>query len=194
LNNRQRQAIKTKLKITKVTAELFKNSDGKEITIREICEAASISVGTFYHHFTSKEEIVAIGYEQMDLLMAEEIDKYGPTGSIDEIAEVYLKAGELIQELGWTLSAHSYTHFLFSKNKYTLQQSRPVFQFTLKRLNQAIQNSKVTEETNPETVAETIVRISRGTLLDWCLREGCYPLGEKLKEDILLVLNNYRKN
>lgn len=194
MNNRQRQAIETKLKITKATANLFKQGGGKEITIREICEEASISVGTFYHHFTSKEEIIAIGYEQVDLLMAEEIEKFPHTGEIEEIATVYSKAGELIQELGWTLSAHSYTHFLSSENKYTLSPNRPVFQFSKKRIRQGIEMGKVIKETNPEEVAETIVRISRGTLLDWCLREGAYSLSEQMNHDIMLVLNNYRKN
>ncbi len=36
-----------------------------------------------------------------------------------------------------------------------------------------------------------MMRISRGVLLDWCLYEGAYPLGEAMRRDLRIILKSY---
>lgn len=45
----------TKLKIIRVSKELFAKKGYEAVGVAEICDAAQISKGSFYHHFESKE-------------------------------------------------------------------------------------------------------------------------------------------
>lgn len=191
LTPRQRQGIETKLKITRVATDLFKNVGFHEVTIRDICEAAGISVGSFYHHFESKDEIVNTGHYQIDLLMEEIIQEVELQQSNEDILYVFEQAGKLLQELGWSLSAYSYRHILASKTKYTLRRDRPVFQYVLERVKEAVVQGRLKPETDGVALAEHLMRCSRGVLLDWCLREGDYDLGALMRSDLLLILNHY---
>ena len=72
----------TRTKIIKAAEELFKQKDYEDISIREICQLAGISIGAFYRHIGSKEQLfkifhIQLGTEALKILF-EKID----TGSI----------------------------------------------------------------------------------------------------------------
>lgn len=194
MNQRQRQAIETRLNITRIATNLFKRDGFNDVTIRDICREASISVGTFYYHFSSKEEIVDTGHEQVDILVAEEIAHYESVGIAEDILNIFSIAGDLLQELGWLLSAHSYSQILSSRGSYTLRRDRPVFQFVEEKIYQGLEEGVFQKGLDPVEATETLMRISRGVLLDWCLREGSYTLSRGMRKDLELVLNSMISN
>ncbi len=55
---RQLQAIKTKKRIIKSAKRLFNTKDFDQVSVAQISKEASITVGTFYHYFASKEELL----------------------------------------------------------------------------------------------------------------------------------------
>ena len=90
LTNRQKQAKATKKKITGVVLEMCRKRDISDITISEICEAAGVSVGTFYHYFKTKEEILTVSYKDFDNLLEEALENRETTDDI--IAEILFVA------------------------------------------------------------------------------------------------------
>lgn len=50
--------IKTRQKIIQVVIPLFREKGYDEVTIQDICRAASINKHTFYYHFKSKDELL----------------------------------------------------------------------------------------------------------------------------------------
>ena len=60
MTNREQQAQQTYEHILHIAEELLATSSYEELSISEICEKAGVSKGGFYHHFPSKDQIIAI--------------------------------------------------------------------------------------------------------------------------------------
>lgn len=58
LSRRERKKIEAKEKIKNAALKLFLDKGFAATTIAEIMEEADLGTGTFYNHFTSKEEII----------------------------------------------------------------------------------------------------------------------------------------
>jgi len=191
LTPRQRQGIETKLKITKIATDLFKLKGFNDVTIRDICQSSSISVGTFYHHFKSKDEIINTAHYQIDLLWEERISNFESKNPKEDILFMFEEAGSLLQNLGWELATQSYKQLITAKTKYTLETDRPIYKKILPIIVSGLKEKKFLSGTDALELMETLMRCSRGVVFDWCLREGSYNLKEQMRSDILLMLNNY---
>ena len=69
---RVEQAAQTKNNIIRVALNLIQKKGYHNMSIRQLCQEAGISTGAFYHHFSSKEEMINKGfalYEALDLLL-----------------------------------------------------------------------------------------------------------------------------
>lgn len=191
LTTRQRQGIETKFKITRIATELFKNKGFNDVTIRDICMASSISVGTFYHHFASKEEIISTAYHQIDLLWDESISSYEKTDTIERILYLYEEAGDQITKVGWELASQSYQQLLISKKKYTFDRKRPIFREITQAIETGISEGIFVSNLDVFEMADSMMRASRGVIFDWCLKEGKYDIRKQMRHDILFILSNY---
>ena len=47
-----------KQKIIETTIKLIKKNGAGAITVRQVCEASDLSIGTFYHHFQNKDDLL----------------------------------------------------------------------------------------------------------------------------------------
>jgi len=65
---RQQKSLETKRKIYDVFCRLSVKYNG-EFTVKDICEEAGVSVGSFYHYFDSKESVTHYLYEYQDAEM-----------------------------------------------------------------------------------------------------------------------------
>ena len=70
LNLKQKQTIETKRLIIDTVFTLLKEQPLDEITIQSICKKANISVGAFYHHYSSKEEVLAESFKKFDTFVS----------------------------------------------------------------------------------------------------------------------------
>ena len=60
MNMRQKQAKAAKAKIVRVTFKLFEKKGCSNVSIGDICSAAKISNGAFYHYFSSKDQLIVL--------------------------------------------------------------------------------------------------------------------------------------
>ena len=60
MTNREQQAQQTYEHILQTAEQLLATSSYEALSINEICERAGISKGGFYHHFSSKDQLIAI--------------------------------------------------------------------------------------------------------------------------------------
>ena len=60
MTNREQQAQQTYEHILKTAELLLASCSYDELSISEICKKAGISKGGFYHHFSSKDQIIAL--------------------------------------------------------------------------------------------------------------------------------------
>ncbi len=58
---RQREAAQTEQAILQAAMRLCRQKAFDKVSVREICSLAGITTGAFYHHFPSKEALLAKG-------------------------------------------------------------------------------------------------------------------------------------
>lgn len=192
LTARQKQAIQTKLKITEIATELFKKKGFDSVKIQDICEAAEISVGAFYHHFKSKTEIINTGHKQVDLLINEKLKSRVFTTSLERVSGLLEEASDILTDLGWPFVGEVYKTLISTQSKYTLSEERFVYQEFKLDIANAIANGEIRSDVSIGGLSNTMMRTFRGVIFDWCLHEGKYSLKTQLLEDFDLIISNYK--
>ena len=189
LTKRQKQAINTKLKITEVAIDLYRTKDIETVSVQDICNAAGISIGAFYHHFKSKDEILNTSYQQVDLLLRERIEDQDFPNATVEILAFFKTSSLILNDLGWLFVSGVYRNLFNTPDKYTYLDERYVNQAIKAAITNGIASGEYKSDINPNTLKDTIMRLGRGAIFDWCLREGQSDLEACLTQDISLVLN-----
>lgn len=192
LTDRQKQAIATKLRITQIATNLFKEKGFENVKIQEICDASEISTGAFYHHFKSKNEIVNTGYEQIDLLLKERFESQTFTSNIEKMMYLFSEGLSLLQDLGWLFVSDVYKNILSIDSKYTLKSDRFLTVEIKSAIESAIKSGELKSSISSDDLTKTLLRTSRGVIFDWCLHQGSYDLKANITFDLNLILANYK--
>ena len=184
---RQRQAIETRLRITRAAILLIKERGYEAVTVKDICAAAELSIGAFYHHFGSKEDIINEGHAQVDAMLSERLPSFDSVAWREFIIALMRETGRLLTELGWFFIAQAYRHMLSTADKYTLSQDRQVYGLVSKAVARGLAEGELNPSKTAEAYTDDILRWVRGIIFDWCLREGAYDLGERMETDLRLL-------
>ena len=192
LTDRQRQAIATKLRITKIASELFKSNGFDSVKIQDICEAADISVGAFYHHFKSKMEIINIAYEQVDILLMDRFEVREFPSNIDKLLFLMGEGADMMEELGWLFVGEIYKHLISLEGKYSTNPDRHITRLVKDIVEDALNAGELDNSISSADLAMIIMRISRGAIFDWCLFQGSYNLKSRITFDLNLILSNFK--
>ena len=193
-NRQQLKSLKTRLKITKVSISLFKQRGMNNVTVRDICSEASISIGNFYHHFKSKEEIINTVHQQLDQLWESTLPELDLKRSTREnILSLFDEAGRIMLELGWEMTAHSYVHLLTCDKKYAIQRDRPIYTHLKEVIDAGFEKNEFYPDADLEHLIEMLITCGRGILFDWCLMEGSYDLVGKLRRDLAVIVDSFCK-
>ncbi len=188
LTSRQKQAIETKNRIYTKTLELLKDKDYAKVTLQEICTNAEVSVGNFYNYFSSKEELIIQAYPKFDQLV-DSLDIEATIDPIDGIKDIIKSQIDVIEDLGANITAQCLRIHLQLHGKYIIEDSRSFHKYIINLVEKAIEKKEINSELPASEIAYTILRISRGVIFDWSLRDGAYPLEERVLTD----LENYLK-
>lgn len=192
LTNRQKQAIATKLRITQVATELFKLNGFDSVKIQDICQAAEISIGAFYHHFKSKAEIINTAYEQVDILVLDRLETKDLDSNLDKLLFLLGEGAVMMEELGWVFVSEIYKNLLSIESKYSTKPDRYIALEVRSIIEDSLKNGELNSSISSFDLTMIIMRISRGTIFDWCLHEGSYDLKSRMEFELNLLLSNFK--
>ncbi|MDU3335813.1 TetR/AcrR family transcriptional regulator [Paraclostridium bifermentans] len=192
LTNRQKQAIATKLRITQVATELFKLNGFDSVKIQDICQAAEISIGAFYHHFKSKAEIINTAYEQVDILVLDRLETKDLDSNLDKLLFLLGEGAVVMEELGWVFVSEIYKNLLSIESKYSTKPDRYIALEVRSIIEDSLKNGELNSSISSFDLTMIIMRISRGTIFDWCLHEGSYDLKSRMEFELNLLLSNFK--
>lgn len=99
-NRLDRRKARTRQALIDAAVRLIAEGRGDRASIQEITEAADIGFGSFYNHFSSKEELFQTASEEALERWAEMID--GACAGIDDPAEVFAVSLRISGRLVWT--------------------------------------------------------------------------------------------
>lgn len=167
---------KIRTRFGQALAKLLSEKHWDDITIKDICKETSVSVGTFYYYYNSKEHLL---YEKLDKL-----DHYFETTLTEEVRGLKLyDALELywqsyihwIKRKGYQRRAQIFKFYLCDTPDHDWFFKRGLFTSLLGIFERAIENQEVKMQLSAEDMAKDITAILWGHLSIWCTSKGEYP-------------------
>ena len=104
MNYQQRrhlQAEETRKAILETAARLSRQGGFDKMTIRDICSAAGVTTGAFYHHFSSKEDLLTQGFASLDSFLLEKLAPYQEESPLKRLKALITFYAQYMEDLGW---------------------------------------------------------------------------------------------
>lgn len=167
--------------------KLMDTASFAEISVNQICEAAGISIGTFYHYFQKKSDILA-GL----LLLADEdlaqnvLETLQPGQERENLMKVALGFSAYVQRAGMERTALSTSVAL---SDVGLDGEKRLMNRTVEAIFARGQaDGSFTEAYSSEELASFFLVVMRGVVADWARRGNPYDLSRRMEDVVGLFL------
>ena len=188
LTKRQQQALDTNQRIQDKAFALILERGYENITISDICGAAGVSNGNFYHYFSSKDDVLLFCYENFDKLIENEFSKRSFHSWLDALRAVIYQQTHGADIVGHKLESQIFQAQLNIHGGYVVEEDRFFPRYVKKLLSCAAEAGEIHPSHNIEDAAQIILQVSRGILFDWSLRKGAFDISAQAQKALDLLL------
>ena len=173
LSKQQKKSQATKEKIFRAAKTVLKKKGYEELSIKNICEEAGVSNGSFYHHFKTKDDLLSYYIEELPSIDPDVLELPANVEEAKEaIVQVYLNYVTYCRELGVEFMAGYYD----TKNQalnVAIRSERPYPIVTVQNyVEKAVQAGRVQLIGDIDGFTTDIRMIVIGNVFEWCLRDG----------------------
>lgn len=193
LTNRQRQALETKQRIITSTMTLLGEKDYNTISIKDICAKSSIGIGTFYHYFKSKEDVINSTSEIFDWGFENKINSKIPEDPFNALETIIWHYFKYTSLTGYQGISVLYRQQLINGSEYFTDNNRYLYRILQSEVDKCISAGIFRSELNNYEITERILKVLRGTIYDWCLHKGKYDLVEIGYNEVMLIINTMQR-
>lgn len=173
ISRQQQKSRETKEKIFKAAKRILQKGGYEELSIKNICEEAGVSNGSFYHHFKTKDDLLSYYIEDQPNINPDLLDL---PRNADEakiaIIHVYLNYVEYCRELGVEFMSGYYD----TKNQAlnpAIRTERPYPIVTVQTyVEKAVREGIIKINVDIDEFTTDIRMIVIGNVFEWCLRNG----------------------
>lgn len=187
----------TKAKIARVAWKLFQEKGYDNTTIDEIIQHSNTSKGSFYHYYSSKDELLSALPDIFDAKYEEVIQTLDPEmNSYDKLLELCYSVHDMIdEEVPVGLLASLYSSQVVTKgDKHLLDQNRFYYRMVHQLIDEGQRRGQITTEMPYYEVGRLYVMCERAIVYDYCISNGSYSLGEYTRKMMPLIFGAARGN
>ncbi len=187
---RKEQAQQTREKTLAVCRELLGKYSFDELSIQTICKSADMSVGAFYHHFSSKSDVIVELYKDVDSDFSEHVlPRLLQEDPINGIIQYISTQCEYAYNAGYDIIKNVYKAQIDNGNEFflSLERGLPYGLYTL--ITHAQERSALHESVDCEELTKDLLLISRGAIYHWCVTHGTTDLLGNVQR----IASNYLK-
>lgn len=190
LTKQQLKSQETKAKIFRAAKHILQKKGYEQLSIKNICEEAGVSNGSFYHHFKTKDDLLSYYIEEQPGIDPNLLDMPAtPDEAKQAIVYVYLNYVHYCQKLGVEFMANYYTPKNQSLNPL-IWSARPYPIVTVSDyLRKAIDAGVVSPSADLKDIATDIRMIVIGNVFEWCLKGGETDFEGNMKRSLETYLN-----
>ena len=173
MSKQQQKSFETKNRIFLAAKKILQKQGYDALSIKNICEEAGVSNGSFYHHFKTKDDLLSYYIEEQPTIDPGCLELPKDAAEAKRaIILVYLNCVAYCKELGVVFMSNYYT----PKNQALNAVSRtkrpyPIVTVT-DYLARAIEAGTVSVTLSLEEISTDIRMIVIGNVFEWCLRNG----------------------
>ena len=181
----------TKDKIIKAAQQLSMQNGFRSLTVKEVCEAAGVSVGSFYNCFANFNEMLLEADNNPDrkftVQSVEDLEGKTAKEKLYSFAEHYarLNTDTGVEDLS----------LLMTPNVKNTQYSRhkPMFDIVTELFREGQENGEMTSDYSAEEMCDMMFLTMRGVAYDWCMKGGNYDLVKKTLLHVRILLHALKK-
>ena len=194
----QQRSIETRAEILGAAMTLFARSGYEATSVAEICEAAGVSKGAFYHHFSSKQEIFLALLNNWLALIDSQLD-YARQGA-DNVPQAIMRMSDLMRSVFetavgqlpmflefWTQASHDPLVWQVVIEPYHRYQA-----YFRSMIEQGIEEGSL-KLVDPDVAAKAIVSLALGLLLQGLLDSRGAKWDQVTQQSIQLLLEGLGK-
>ena len=186
---KQKQS-RRRIELLEAAIPLISQRPFEEISVAEICRALGISVGSFYHYFRKKDDLLVGLLWIIDEDLAE--NTFPLLKRENEIENLKLFAH------GWAVHVESHgierSRLISSINPDSAELSekdRPAIRMLRALIAAGQSRGQITADFDADTLTGLFLTTLRGITLDWSRRAGSYALTERMDRDIGILLRAF---
>ena len=190
LSKQQLKSQETKKKIFLAAKNILKKDGYDALSIKNICEEAGVSNGSFYHHFKTKDDLLSYYIEEQPSINPEILETPSCVDDVrNAIIHVYLNYVKYCRELGVEFMSNYYTPKNQSLNPLKrTARSYPIV--TVREyLQQSIDAGIISLKQPLDNITTDIRMIVIGNVFEWCLKNGDADFEGNMKRSLENYLN-----
>lgn len=180
----------TQRKLIDAVIQLAREKNFEAVTVKEICAAAGVSTGSFYHQFGSKDDLVLATYQKVDWLLTESFLQscrdLPPAQALDRLLRRYVSF--VRDDVGLVLAQYYRVRLNHFGPDVALDTDRPYFREVRRILEEADGQGLLLSPLAPVPLTELLLCLVRGLFVDWLIQSGRYDLMERYEAQILPLL------
>ena len=173
LSRQQQKSKETKDRISHAAKTILQRQGYDQLSIKNICEEAGVSNGSFYHHFKTKDDLLSYYIEEQPSINPDLLDM--PENAEEAkiaIIHVYLNYAEYCRELGVDFISNYYTPKNQALNP-DIRTERPYPILTVENyLKKAIDAGIVSPKLPLADICTDIRMLVIGNVFEWCVHHG----------------------
>lgn len=195
MTQKQPRSEETISAIMYAAIHLGAQKEGRNVTVRDICAEAGVSVGAFYHHFSSREELFKRSFEYFDLELSHRISLLDERSSAkDALFDLLMFQISFIAQEGQEFAAQYYRSMLEHANTAAIDPHRTYYQAAYRYLHRLSDEGLLRPECPPERTAELCINFVRGCLIEWSLQDPPYDIVAYMRNILPIYMRSFLKN
>lgn len=177
---RQVRSQQVKNQIFQAAMELMREYGYEYVTVANVCSRAGISVGSFYHHFGSKDELLAYYFDAGYEKYWEEYESKLTGDFIEDVVVVYSMYSEYCMDQGLQFIKNFYTPN--NKSLYlgdftkSGEKHLPIMKKSYVILQEAQKRGEIKPGEDLKQLTEDLCMLEKGLIFEWALSDGQYDL------------------
>lgn len=187
----KKKAARRQELVTRLT-EIIERRGYENLTIRDICREAEISIGTFYHYFNEKSDLVSMLFTGIDCYFYEDVEPAFGDDELENIrrftrsyAQYCVKSGvETCRVINCTPMLHVERDYLSSRRGLSVIMERLV--------ERGREKGQITKAPPVEEIVRMVLVGMRGYCSDWAKRGGSYDMVEAVEQHFLILTRGLR--
>lgn len=191
MNKRTEQAKNTRRKLLYTAYQLIREEGYPALTIRKLCERSGVSTGAFYHHYSSKEDLITQGFMTFDEKLGEDLKHPISDNPLEMIKYIILSLTDYVYENGEGFAKELYISQLSIEHNFITKKDRLYYRSVFEYVKKAQEEQLLKNSIDPLYITNVLIRIGRGTILDWCLNDYNFDLTEESKKDLENMMGQF---
>ncbi len=190
LSKQQLKSKETKTRIFLAAKQILQKSGYEALSIKNICEEAGVSNGSFYHHFKTKDDLLSYYIEEQPSINPDFLELPKTTEDVkNAVIHVYLNYVNYCKELGVEFMSSFYT----PKNQSLNPLKRTARSYPIVTvhdyLKQSIEAGIIRPSQPLDEITTDIRMIVIGNVFEWCLKNGEADFEGNMKRSLENYLN-----